>query len=91
MKPRPFTSTRHHAMMIPSNHRMMGVPVLTEADREKKWQLVDEATKLLDQIRTLGDVEDQSIEGACEDAADDAAWIGNELEILATGYAEDTD
>lgn len=65
--------------------------MLTENDREKKWQLVEEATKLLDQIRNIGDVKGQDIEGECEDAADDAAWIGNELEILATGYAEDTD
>lgn len=64
---------------------------LNETDREKKWQLVDEAMKLLERVRNLGDTNDSEIEGECEDAADTASWIGSELEILATGYAEHDD
>ena len=65
--------------------------MLDENDRDKKWDLVDEVTKLLDKVRSLGDVEDQNVEEVCEDAADTASWISNELEILGGGYGEDTD
>lgn len=65
--------------------------MLSENDREKKWQITEEITKLLNRVRSLGDDADSEIEGECEDAADLAAWIGNELEILGGGYSEDTD